>query len=177
MRRDQLEHLIRAPAGITGQREFIVVGSQAVLGQFPVAPAELLGSIEADLFCPDRPEATDLVDGTIGEQPPFHQTFGYYAHGVGPDTAVLPPGWEARLVRVANENTGGASGLCLEVHDLAVSKLAAGRDKDFAFVDGLLRHGLASADTIRGRIMEVSASAERKDLWLHRLQRLQARAS
>lgn len=174
MRRDQLEHLIRAAAGVTGRREFIVVGSQAVLGQFPAAPAELLGSIEADVFCPGSPEATDLMDGTIGEQSPFHQTFGYYAHGVGPDTAVLPAGWEERLVRVANENTGGGAGLCLEVHDLAVSKLAAGRDKDAAFVAGLLRHALAEAGVIRERIGGVDAPAERKSLWLQRLQRLEA---
>ncbi len=28
-------------------------------------------------------------------------TFGYYAHGVGPETAKAPAGWEQRLVRVA----------------------------------------------------------------------------
>ncbi len=43
---------------------------------------------------------------------------------------------------------GGAAGLCLEVHDLAMSKLAAGRDKDIAYVTALLRHGLAKASTL-----------------------------
>ena len=38
MQRAQLEHIIRAAAGITGAPEFIVIGSQAVLGQFPVVP-------------------------------------------------------------------------------------------------------------------------------------------
>ena len=47
MRRPQLEHIIRASAGITGAQEFIIIGSQAVLGQFPDAPLELLVSIEA----------------------------------------------------------------------------------------------------------------------------------
>jgi hypothetical protein len=41
MQRPQLEHIIRAAAGITGAHEFVIVGSQAVLGQFPDAPAEL----------------------------------------------------------------------------------------------------------------------------------------
>ena len=47
MQRPQLEHIIRAAAGITGATEIVVIGSQAVLGQFPNAPADLLDSIEA----------------------------------------------------------------------------------------------------------------------------------
>ncbi len=47
MQRPQLEHIIRAAAGITGAQEFVIIGSQAVLGQFPHAPDELLVSIEA----------------------------------------------------------------------------------------------------------------------------------
>jgi hypothetical protein len=50
MQRAQLEHIIRAAAAITGAQEFIIVGSQAILGAFPDAPAELLRSIEADIF-------------------------------------------------------------------------------------------------------------------------------
>ena len=55
-------------------------------------------------------------------------------------TATLPPGWEDRLIRLSNENTAGAIGWCLEPHDLAFSKLAARREKDLAFVHGLLHH-------------------------------------
>ena len=45
-------------------------------------------------------------------------------------TATLPSGWEGRLVAVRNENTLGATGWCLEPHDLWVSKAIAGRPKD-----------------------------------------------
>lgn len=44
MQRQQLEHLIRAAAGITGATEIVVIGSQAVLGQFPNAPDDDLAS-------------------------------------------------------------------------------------------------------------------------------------
>src|SRR5580658_2726200 len=50
MLRPQLEHIIRAAAAITGAPEFVIIGSQALLGQFPDAPDELLVSIEADVF-------------------------------------------------------------------------------------------------------------------------------
>lgn len=172
MHRQQLEHIIRAAAGITGADEFVIIGSQAVLGQFPHAPDELLVSIEADVFSLRDPADSDLIDGSIGEGSPFHQTFGYYAHGVGADTAVLPDGWRERLVRVRNQNTGGGTGLCLEVNDLAVSKLVAGREKDVAYVQGLLRHRLAQAEMIRARLKTTAMADERRELCLARLQRL-----
>ena len=172
MQRLQLEHIIRAAAGITGATEFVIVGSQAVLGQFPQAPEELLVSIEADVFSLRAAGDSDLIDGSIGEGSPFHQTFGYYAHGVGADTAVLPDGWRNRLIPVHNQNTGGGTGLCLEVHDLAVSKLVAGREKDLAFIQGLLRHRLAQVETIRIRLAQTGLAPERRDACLARLTRL-----
>ena len=172
MQRHQLEHIIRAAAGITGAPEFVIVGSQAVLGQFPQAPDELLVSIVADVFSLRDPADSDLIDGSIGEGSPFHQTFGYYAHGVGADTAVLPAGWRERLIPVFNENTGGGTGLCLEVHDLAVSKLVAGREKDLAFVTGMLRHRLADANTVQQRLATTTLNAERRILAEARLRRL-----
>ena len=172
MHRQQLEHIIRAAAGITGASEFVIVGSQAVLGQFPQAPAELLISIEADVFTLRDPADSDLIDGSIGEGSPFHQTFGYYAHGVSIETAVLPSGWRERLVPVHNENTGGGTGLCLEIHDLAVSKLVAGREKDVDFLNGLLRHGLVRVPVISERLAQTVMSPDRFATCQARLGRL-----
>jgi hypothetical protein len=172
MQRHQLEHIIRAAAGITGAREFVIIGSQTLLGQFPEAPDELLVSIEADLFSLRAPEDSDLIDGSIGEGSPFHQTFGYYAHGVGAETAVLPAGWRDRVIPLRNENTGNGAGLCLEVHDLAVSKLFAGREKDIAFIAGLVRYGLADAKTIQQRLTATPLDPERLTLCEARLKRI-----
>src|SRR5260221_7910191 len=144
MQRAQLEHIIRAAAAITGTDRFVIVGSQAILGQFPNPPGELLVSVEADVFSLRDPKDAELIDGSIGEGSPFHQTFGYYAHGIAEETAVLPAGWKDRLIPVHNANTGNGCGLCLEVHDLAVAKLAAGREKDVSFVAELLRYTLAN---------------------------------
>lgn len=142
MTRSELEHIIRAAGAIAEDRQIVVIGSQAVLGQYPEAPAALLASMDADVFPRTHPERADLIDGAIGEGSRFHEEFGYYAHGVGPTTATLPRGWQRRLVRVQNANTGGVEGLCLEVHDLAIAKYAAGRPKDLAFTATLARHGM-----------------------------------
>ena len=99
MTRPQLEHIIRAAAGTAGVRDLVVIGSQAILGSYPDAPAELTRSIEADVFPREAPDRSVVIDGAIGELSLFHETFGYYAHGVDETTAVLPNGWRDRLVR------------------------------------------------------------------------------
>lgn len=52
---------------------------------------------------------------------------------------------------MSNANTGGTEGLCLEVHDLAISKYVAGREKDLAFTAVLARHGLTRKHTLLER--------------------------
>jgi len=140
MKRSEVEHILRAAKEITGEEEFILIGSQSALGAFPDAPLVLRKSIELDIYPKSRPEKSELIDGAIGERSLFHETHGYFAHGVAPETAHLPVGWESRLVRMGGENTRGAIGWCLDVHDLALSKIAAGRRKDMEFVGNLLRH-------------------------------------
>lgn len=156
MNLQQLEHILRAGGSIAGCRELVIIGSQALLASFPNAPEELLGSMEVDCYPLDQPDRADLIDGSIGELSPFHQTFGYYAHGVGPETAVLPAGWRSRLVRLQSENTGGISGWCLAPVDLAVSKLLAGRAKDMDFVRAMVRSGVVDAAAIGPLVVELS---------------------
>ncbi|HXH25670.1 MAG TPA: DUF6036 family nucleotidyltransferase [Vicinamibacterales bacterium] len=162
MNRAALEHILRAAAAITNERDFIVIGSQAVLGQFPDAPPALLASIEADLYPRDAPHKGDLIDGAIGELSAFHEAFGYYAHGVDESTATLPAGWAERLVPISNENTGGATGWCLEVHDLAAAKLVAGRDRDIAFVRTLVEARMVDPAVLRMRVTALPISDERR---------------
>jgi len=159
MKRSELEHLIRAAGRISGEREIVVIGSQAVLGQFPDSPAALLRSMEADLYPRAKPELADEVDGAIGEGSRFHEQYGYYAQGVAPDTATLPRGWQRRLVRIENANTEGYAGLCLEVHDLAISKYVAGREKDLEFTRELARHEMTDKRTLLKRLAATKLGA------------------
>lgn len=154
MNRAQLEHVIRASATISEDDEIIVIGSQSLLGQFPDAPADLCVSVEADVYPKNRPERADLIDGSIGEGSLFHDTFGYYAQGVDETTAVLPHGWKERLIAVQGERMRGVRGLCLEVHDLVISKLVAGRGKDLTFARDAARHGLVAKSTLVARLQD-----------------------
>ncbi len=157
MKRHELEHIIRAAGAIAGVSEVVIIGSQAILGSFPDPPAELLVSQEADLFPYKEPEKADLIDGSIGELSPFHEAFGYYAHGISPETAVLPKNWEHRVAVIKNENTRSVAGLCIHPGDIAVSKLLAGRAKDVHYVALLLKHQLISKQDVEALASELAA--------------------
>ena len=154
MQRSELEHIIRASGAIADDDEIVIIGSQAILGQFPDAPMQLLVSMEADIYPKSDPGKADLVDGAIGEGSSFHELHGYYAQGVGEKTATLPNDWQSRLIAVNNENTNGVTGLCLEVHDLAISKMIAMRPKDLEFVQDLVRHGMIEKKTLLHRLKQ-----------------------
>ena len=160
MNAEQLRHILRAAAAVTGESVFVVIGSQAILGSHPDAPRSLRKSVEGDTYPKNHPEKAIEVDGAIGELSPFHQEFGYYAHGVAPETATLPDGWEQRLVEFQVNDPSGTIGLCLEKHDLTYSKLAAGREKDIAFICELLKHRLIN----RGKILRLIDSERDLDL-------------
>jgi hypothetical protein len=170
MTREQLEHLIRAAAAVTDESEIVVIGSQSILGAMPEAPAPLVRSIEADLFPLHRPDLADLIDGALGEDSEFHQTFGYYAQGVGPETAVLPTAWRERVVKVQGPGTRMAIAYCLDPGDLAASKLVASREKDLEFVRALLQLRLISAALLRDRITELPVDPQTRErllAWLN----------
>jgi hypothetical protein len=147
--RSQLEHIIRAASTLADDNDIVIVGSQAILGQHPNAPARLLRSMGADVYPLHAPERADLIYGSIGEGSPFHATFGYYAQGVGPRTAVLAPGWRERCVQVQSDATRGATGWCLDTHDLVLSKLVAGREKDIEFAIQARQAGLIEFDELQ----------------------------
>lgn len=131
------------------------------------AQLEHMVSNEADVYPRSHPERSDLIDGSIGELSPFHETYGYYAQGIGKDTAVVPEGWEDRLIPV---RTSAGTGWCLEVHDLVISKYVAGREKDRAFVRAALKHGLADGRTLLARLASTPLPAEQHERLTHQIE-------
>jgi hypothetical protein len=97
MTREQLEHAIRAACEVSEDTEIWIFGSQAILGEFPNAPKNLRASIEVDVQPKNRSENVDLIDGALGELSLFHQTHGFYVHGLPiEEAASLPSGWQDR---------------------------------------------------------------------------------
>jgi hypothetical protein len=182
MRRDQLEHAIRAACQIAGITEVIIVGSQAILGTYAddELPFYATRSAEIDVI-PIADDAGEIerlaaeIEGVAGELSPFAQQHGFAIDGVDLNTSALPDGWHDRLVKVQNKNTGAPSGLpqyigwCLDKEDLCVAKLCALREKDENFVDALITANLVDPQVIATRLRTTSQrhreAAERAAAW------------
>jgi hypothetical protein len=70
-------------------------------------------------------------------------------------TAVLPDGWEGRLVRFETAGTRGMVAWCLEPHDLWISKMIAGRPKDLEFGRALLERRIVKPAELMKRLEDV----------------------
>jgi hypothetical protein len=95
-----------------------------------------------------------------------------YADAVGLATVVLPTGWQERLVPLTDEE-GNVHAYCLEVYDTCVSKLMAGREKDFAFIKELLDRGLMDIETFVARA-ELVADMPQSNALSPRIEKLEA---
>jgi hypothetical protein len=153
MKKQELDHVLRAAGRITGETQFIVIGSQALHGTHPDLVDEIVESAEVDLMAPDNPGRTEWLN-VIGVYSQFHETFGYYADPVDDRTATLPEGWKNRLVSLPPGNTEGVRGLCLEPHDLAIAKYVASREKDLVFTGELARRGIVSEERLLSLLEE-----------------------
>ena len=147
MKKREVDHVLRAAGRITNEKQFIIVGSQALHGKYPDLADDIVRSAEVDLFAKAHPEKTEDLN-SIGVYSPFHEEFGYYADPVDANTATLPKGWRARLVNLPPGDTNGVRGLCLDPHDLAIAKYVAGREKDERFNRQLVLRGLLNQETL-----------------------------
>jgi hypothetical protein len=167
LRPEEFEHVVAAAAEVTKQDEFVVIGSQAILGTFAQPPEALLASLEADIYPLREPDLADVIDGALGDGSQFHLAYGYYAHGVGPETAKAPKGWQDRLVRREIPkrvgSTRNAVAWCLEVHDLVLSKCAAGRDRDWEYAAEALKAELVEPSLLLGRVPDLPLTADQCD--------------
>jgi hypothetical protein len=147
MKKLQLDHVLRAAGRITGQKRFVIIGSQSLHGKYPDLPDDIVRSAEVDLIATRNSDRTEWLNA-IGVHSPFHESFGYYADPVDETTATLPSGWKSRLVNLPPGDTGGVQGLCLDPHDLAIAKYVARREKDLAFTRELARRSIVARDRL-----------------------------
>jgi hypothetical protein len=147
MKKQQLDHILRAAGRITGEKQFVIVSSQALHGTHPNLADEIMHSAEVDLIATGDADRAEWLN-VIGQDSPFHEEFGYYADPVEETTATLPQDWKKRLVKLLPGDTDGVRGLCLDPHDLAIAKYVARREKDIAFTQELVRRRIVDAERL-----------------------------
>ncbi len=149
----------------------IIVGSQAIFALTDFPPEIVRRSVECDyLLLKKLSELRPNLTERLGVFSDYQQLTGFYADILGLATVVLPEDWGKRLVELKNEN-GEIIAFCVEIHDVAVSKLMAGREKDFEFLQVAFQCDYLKIETFIERIRLILSSPSSEAL-LPRLQKL-----
>src|SRR5947207_1284801 len=110
MRRERIHHILRAAANVTGESQFVLIGSAAVILRMKHVPLDMTETYEADIYAlaAENVELTsEQIDGSIGQGSQFHNEFGYYGDGVSPTTAKMPIDWKERAIEYTNVECEG----------------------------------------------------------------------
>lgn len=161
MEKSDLFELIEAVRGILIDELPVIVGSQATFALTDDPPEIALESVECDFLIhgDGSSDLRDRINDELGVLTPFQREKGYFADALGLATVVLAKGWQDRLQPLFNAENEIVA-YCLEIHDVATSKLIAGRDKDLDFLFRAISMDLVSPPILVGRIMLASSHVE-----------------
>jgi hypothetical protein len=162
MKKQQVDHVLRAAGELTGEKQFVIIGSQSLHGKYPDLADDILRSFEVDLIAKNTANRTEWLN-FIGQDSRFHETHGYYADPVDENTATLPKGWKGRLVNLPAGDTQGVSGLCLDPHDLAIAKYVARREKDIVFTRALAARGIVQQSQLLALLEKTAIDAKSRE--------------
>jgi hypothetical protein len=162
MKKQQVDHVLRAAGRITGEKQFIIIGSQSLHGKHPDLADDIVRSAEVDLLAKRDASRTEWLN-VIGQDSKFHEQFGYYADPCDEHTATLPKGWKGRLVNLPDGDTEGVRGLCLDPHDLAIAKYVAHREKDLIFTRELANRGIVSQERLLALLGQTAVTDEMRE--------------
>jgi hypothetical protein len=162
MKKQQVDHILRAAGKLTGEKQFVIIGSQSLHGMYPNLADDILRSFEVDLVVKQNPDRTEWLN-FIGQDSEFHETHGYYADPVDESTAMLPKGWKGRLVNLPPGDPEGVRGLCLDPHDLAIAKYVARREKDMVFTRELAARGIVQKPQLLALLPKTPIDADARE--------------
>lgn len=160
MQKSYLFDLIAVVSGVLGDDDLpIIVGSQSIFAQTDDIPRIVRESHECDFLIFHQTAHREKINTDFGVFSTFADEKGYYADAIGLASVVLPIGWDERLEPL-QDSDGRVVAKCLNVHDLAASKIAAGRPKDLEFLDAGFSSGLFSIDVFLERSLLIGSKLE-----------------
>jgi hypothetical protein len=155
MRKQGIDHILRAAADVTKQKKFVLVGSAAVIARRQHIPLNMMYTPEIDIYAPEADDielVSEMIDGSIGQGSQFHNEHGYYGDGVSPGTAKMPIDWQERAIEYTGPGCPGVVALVPEENDVALAKLAAWREKDRDWLNEGVRTGVFSLERMASRL-------------------------
>lgn len=172
MYRHQLQHVILEIGRRFEISEVYVIGSAAILAVLPDPPeGALTATRDVDVIPPgDDERLVDQISFVLGEASDFDSEYGYYAQGVTSKTPTFAPrAWKSRAIPV---EVAECIGRCMEAHDLVLSKLGAGREKDLEFARSTAKLKLVNRETLLRRLKEVDCADQHRELIARRIDAL-----
>lgn len=76
MRKPDFDHVVAAAVDVSGEREIVVIGSQAILASVDDPPAALVESMELDVYPLNDPDKAEEIDAVLGDGPLFRGPTG-----------------------------------------------------------------------------------------------------
>lgn len=173
MNRQQLEHVIEEVGRRTGLKYFYIIGAAAVLAELP-DPSEvaLVQTRDVDIVPgtadpAEEDRIANQIDWVLGEGSDFEVEHQYYAQGLSRSSPQYAPSdW---MLRARPVQAGAYTGLCMEIHDLALSKFGAGRPKDLEFNEALAKTGLLKKTELLHRLEKVETDADLRQRIIERI--------
>lgn len=152
MKHSEIEEALMSLWVLVKESSPIVIGSQALHGKFPDVADDIMYSREVDVILPNKHKMGRWLNEVVGDDTPYAVDRGYYIDHVMPveGLPIFALGWESRLIHKALGISGaeGVLAAYLSPEDMVICKLGAGRSKDFAFVESLIRHGMVDVGSI-----------------------------
>ena len=113
-------------------------------------------SVECDfLLTGGKAEARAAINKKFGIFSEYQIQNGFYADALGLATVVLPVGWRERLLPLEDDD-GSTIAYYADIYDIAVSKLVAGREKDYIFLKEAFEREYVSIDVFLARAKSVN---------------------
>jgi hypothetical protein len=149
MKRSDLRRLFARARELSGETDYVVLGSLAVLGYAGDVPEGMAVSIDVDAYGKHDPERIFELAAALGQGSAFEAQYGYYLDPISVEVATLPDGWDARLVRIELEPDLVA--WFLEPNDAAMSKYARMEPRDREWIRAGLEAGILSVPILETR--------------------------
>jgi hypothetical protein len=155
-----LQRLFSRARELTKHTDFVVVGSNSILGVAGPReiPKRMTMSIDVDAYTKTDPGRIDAAAKELGQGSAFELENGFYLDPISPQLPTLPAGWEQRLFKISFLD--GIAIHFLDPNDAAVSKYARSEPRDREWLRAGLRAGLLSAATIEYRFRETAFADE-----------------
>ena len=154
MRREDLRLLFARARDLCGEKDYVVLGSLAVLGYAGEVPPRMAASLDVDAFSRTDPGRIFELAPALGQGSLFEAEHGYYLDPISPLVATLPAGWDGRLSRVQLEPDLAA--WFLEPNDAAVSKYARMEPRDREWIRPGFQAGVLSLAVVEARFAQTA---------------------